>query len=91
MKHQNRIADAQDVAAIEAAGLAAFLPAATPYDILRRSAGLLPDAVAINAITQVDAPETDVRLTYATLLHKVRRAANLFRKLGVGTDDPLRS
>ena len=76
-----------DIVSIEADGLARFLPDATPYGMLERSARERPDAVALRYLTAVDQPERDVEWTYAQLVHRVRQAANAFRRLGVGADD----
>jgi fatty-acyl-CoA synthase len=76
-----------DLLAIEADGLDAFLPAASPAAILRRSAALWPDAIAIRYLPGGDRP--DVSVTFATLFALVCRAASLFRRLGAGPGRPV--
>lgn len=82
-----RIAGAGDISLIEASGLDAFLPNPTPYDMIAASAAERPDAVALHYLRLIGAPEADIRITYGELLRKVRQAANLFRRLGVGPED----
>jgi fatty-acyl-CoA synthase len=72
-----------DIAAIEREGLAAFLPHASPFEIIAASAARYPDRPALRYITQVGAPEADATLTYREFAGRIRQAANLFRRLGV--------
>ena len=81
------IRDAADIATIEAQGLAAFMPAAMPFDIIERSALRAPSATALHYLQAVDAPERDVQLSYSELARRVRQAANLFHRLGVQAGD----
>ena len=76
-----------DIEAIEADGLAAFLPAQSPYDILEQSATQWPDAIALHYLKTVGEPKADVPITYAGLLQRVRQGANLFHRLGLGRSD----
>jgi fatty-acyl-CoA synthase len=77
-----------DLQAIEAAGMAAFLPAASPAALLRRAAAVWPDAVAIRYLPGVaDVP--DATVTFAALYDRVRQAASAFRGLGVTAGRPV--
>ena len=76
-----------DIATIEREGLAAFLPHASPFEIIAASAARHPDRPAIRYITQVGAPETDATLSYREFAGRIRQAANLFRRLGVTQND----
>ncbi len=76
-----------DIAEIERDGFSAFLPHASPFDIIQASAVRYPDRAAIRYIIQVGAPETDVTLNYRDFAGRIRQAANLFRRLGVTKTD----
>jgi fatty-acyl-CoA synthase len=76
-----------DIAAIEREGLAAFLPHASPFELIAASAARHPDRPAIRYITRVGAPETDAALNYREFAGRIRQAANLFRRLGVTRND----
>jgi fatty-acyl-CoA synthase len=79
------IRNADDLLAIEAAGLDAFWTYRTPFAILEAQAKADPDAVAILYLRDGAGARTD-RLTYGELARGVRRAANLFRRLGLDQD-----
>ncbi|CCE02133.1 AMP-binding protein [Bradyrhizobium sp. STM 3809] len=76
-----------DLAAIERDGLDAFLPHASPFALIEASARQWPERTAIRYLTEVDEHGTDVVVSYAELVRRIRQAANLFRRLGVGSDD----
>jgi fatty-acyl-CoA synthase len=76
-----------DIAAIEHEGFAAFLPHASPFEIIQASAARYPDRPAIRYLTRAGAPETDVTLSYKDFAGHIRQAANLFRRLGVTKND----
>jgi fatty-acyl-CoA synthase len=76
-----------DIAEIEREGFSAFLPHASPFDVIQATAARYPDKPAIRYITQVGAPETDVTLNYRDFAGRIRQAANLFRRLGVTKTD----
>ncbi len=78
---------AEDLAHVEAAGLDAFLPASTPFSIIERSAAKSPSATAIRYLSRIGQPESDRILSYSDLVKSIRQAANLFRRLGVGSED----
>src|SRR5262245_26695046 len=76
-----------DIEAIERDGLGAFLPHASPSAIIEAGARLWPRRTAIRYLTAVGAPETDIVLSYRDFAGRIRQAANLFRRLGVGGQD----
>jgi fatty-acyl-CoA synthase len=76
-----------DIAAIEQGGWEAFLPSATPFGLIEHAARQRPDACALHYLADADDPRRNVQISYGTLVHKIRQAANLFRRLGVGADD----
>ncbi|MDD3444217.1 MAG: acyl-CoA synthetase [Zavarzinia sp.] len=83
-----RIATYDDVLAIEQVPLADRLHGITDvHGLLRRSAGLYGDDLALRflLLAAPDLPSHDV--TYATLLERVTQAANLFHGLGIGPGD----
>ncbi|MGQ9371133.1 AMP-binding protein [Azospirillum sp. ST 5-10] len=87
MQEGFRLRGAEDVAAIEALGMDAFLPEPTPFALLRAAATARPDATALLHLRRIGAPEEDERITFDALYRSVCRAANLFRRLGVGPDE----
>lgn len=82
-----KIKSAADIEAIERVGLGTFLPHPTPFGIITATAQRSPQAVALRYIRTVDVPEEDITLTYAEFARRIRQAANLFRRLGVGPND----
>ncbi len=80
------VTDAADVAAIEAAGWPADLPATT-YELFRRSAERFGDATALSFFLSVDDHRRTRDWSYRALLAEVTRAANMFTRLGVGPTD----
>jgi fatty-acyl-CoA synthase len=76
-----------DIDAIEQRGLAAFLPAATPFGLIENAAQAQSDSCALHYLADADDPSRDVRISYGMLVQKIRQAANLFRRLGVGPED----
>jgi fatty-acyl-CoA synthase len=83
----HKVRNQSDIAGIEREGLAAFLPQASPFELIEATAQKYPDKPAIRYLTKVDAPAQDVTLSYADFVSKIRQAANLFHKLGVGPND----
>jgi fatty-acyl-CoA synthase len=81
------IRTADDIERIERAGLAAFLPQETPFGLIEASARRTPAHLAIRYIRQVGAPERDETLSYDAFVRRIRQAANLFRRFGVGPND----
>jgi fatty-acyl-CoA synthase len=76
-----------DIDAIEKGGWEAFLPAATPFGLVENAARQQPDRCALHYLADADDPSRDVRISYSVLVQKIRQAANLFRRLGVGAQD----
>lgn len=87
MNERIHVRNSADVDAIEQAGLAAFLPVATPLGLIEASARQRPDHCALHYLADIGDPGHDVRISYASFAGKIRQAANLFRRLGVGPDD----
>lgn len=82
-----KIRNESDIAGIERAGLAAFLPQASPFELIEATAQKYPNRPAIRYLTKIGAPEQDVTLSYSDFVRRIRQAANLFHKLGVGSND----
>lgn len=76
-----------DLAAIEARGIEAFLPAPTPYSIIERSAATWPQNTAIQYLSRIGQPELNRIISYSDLLASVRQAANLFHRLNVEPEE----
>jgi fatty-acyl-CoA synthase len=76
-----------DIDAIEQDGWEAFLPSATPFGLIENAARQRPDACALHYLADSDDPGRNVQISYRTLVHKIRQAANLFHRLGVGLAD----
>jgi fatty-acyl-CoA synthase len=76
-----------DIVAIEKAGIDAFLPCATPFALIESAARQQPDHCALHYLADADDPGKDVQISYGMLVHRIRQAANLFRRLGVGAQD----
>lgn len=77
------------MAAIEAVPLAdRGLPPST-YDLLRRAATRWPDQPAISVLPSAQAWDDPVNLTYAELLTRVHRLANVLHRVGVRRGDPV--
>ena len=76
-----------DIDAIELQGIDAFLPDATPVDLIRRAAVLWPDRTALRYVIEVGRPETDEVISYRELFRLILQTANLFHRLGVRQTD----
>jgi fatty-acyl-CoA synthase len=87
VSEQFKIRTAADIGTIEEAGIEAYLPLATPFQLIESAAQARPDACALHYLTEIGNPDRNVRITYATFTTKIRQAANLFRRLGVTTED----
>jgi fatty-acyl-CoA synthase len=75
------------IAEIERDGLAAFLPHPSPFGLIAASAARYPDRPAVHYVKRIGAPDTDVTLNYREFAGRIRQAANLFRRLGVSSND----
>lgn len=82
-----KIRKASDIAVVESWGFDAYLPDRTPFGLIEASAARGPDRLAIRYIRKVGDPATDLTLTYAEFVCRIRQAANLFRRLGVEAED----
>src|SRR5690349_3101907 len=76
-----------DIEALERTPYEQAIPARTTYGLIERAARLHPQRAAFVFLPDGELATPPVRVTYADLLANVRRAANLFRSLGVGPDD----
>lgn len=76
-----------DIERIERDGIDAFFQHRTPYAIIRASAKAAPNRIALRYVRDADDPSKDEVISYAELLKRVRQAANLFRRLGIGRED----
>ncbi|MCG2595172.1 AMP-binding protein [Ramlibacter sp. XY19] len=76
-----------DIEALERTPYEQAIPARSTYGLIERAARLHPERAAFVYLPDGDLATPAVRVTYAQLLANVRRAANLFRSLGVGPDD----
>jgi len=87
VSNSRKIRNAADIAIIEREGFDAYFPHRTPFDLIEASAAWGPDRLAVRYIKEVGAAETDLTLTYRQFARRIRQAANLFRRLGVGERD----
>ncbi|RYY79377.1 MAG: acyl-CoA synthase, partial [Comamonadaceae bacterium] len=76
-----------DVQALERAPYDEAIPARSTYGLLARAADRFGERNAFVYLPDGDLATPPRPVTYAQLLANVRRAANLFRSLGVGPDD----
>ncbi len=77
----------EDILKAEALPYREAVPVETTLDIFRRSASLFPERPALTFLEsgEVDGPART--LSYSQLLSGIAKAANLFRRLGVGPED----
>lgn len=87
MNQRITVRNSADLAAIEACGWQAFLPSPTPLALIEDAARKRPDHCALHYLADIDDPSRNLRISYAALARKIRQAANLFRRLGVGPTD----
>lgn len=76
-----------DLDTIEQGGLDAFLPSARPLGLIEDSARARPDHCALHYLADIGDPGRNQQISYAALVGKIRQAANLFHRLGVGAGD----
>ena len=81
------LANAADVAALEAVPLHERLEAASTYEAIQIGARRDPLAPAMQFLPTCAVDDIAITLTYAQFLAKVTQAANLFASLGVGPKD----
>jgi fatty-acyl-CoA synthase len=76
-----------DIQALERTPYAQAIPARTTYGLIARAAEQFAARTAFTYLPDGELATPPLRITYAELLANVNRAANLFRRLGVGPAD----
>ena len=76
-----------DIEALERTPYEQAIPARTPYGLIARAAQRFPGRTAFSYLPDGDPATPPQRIPYAELLANIHRAANLFRRLGVGPED----
>ena len=76
-----------DIEALERTPYEEAIPARTTYGLIARAAQQFGERTAFSFLPDGELATVPQRITYAQLLAQVHRAANLFRRLGVGPDD----
>ena len=76
-----------DIEALEALPYETQIPARTTYGLIARAAQRFPERDAFIYLPSGDLDGLPEHVTYAQLLAQIHRAANLFRSLGVGSQD----
>jgi fatty-acyl-CoA synthase len=76
-----------DIEALERTAYTEAIPARTTYGLIARAAEKFGERIAFTYLPDGELGTPPVRITYRELLANVHRAANLFRRLGVGPAD----
>lgn len=76
-----------DIEALEGTPYERAIPARTTYGLIARAAQQFGDRTAFTWLPSGDIGTQPQRIAYAEVLRNIHRAANLFRRLGVGPDD----
>ena len=76
-----------DIEALELQPYESVVPARSTYELISLAAQRFPHREAFRYLPDGDLATAPRRITYATLLENINRAANLFSSLGVGPDD----
>jgi fatty-acyl-CoA synthase len=76
-----------DIEALERHPYDEAIPARTTHGLIVRAAGRFPQRVAFTYLPDGELETEPVRVSYTQLLANIHRAANLFRRLGVGPQD----
>lgn len=76
-----------DIRRVESLPYDDVVPVRSTLELLERSARLFPDRPAITFLPTGSADDVPDVLTYRAFFQRVTRAANAFRRLGVGPDD----
>jgi fatty-acyl-CoA synthase len=76
-----------DIEALERTPYEQAIPARTTYGLIARAARQFGERTAFTYLPDGELATPPQRITYRELLANVHRAANLFRRLGVGPDD----
>jgi fatty-acyl-CoA synthase len=76
-----------DIEALERTPYEQAIPARTTYGLIEAAAARFGERTAFSFLPDGELATAPLRITYAQLLAAIHRAANLFRRLGVGPDD----
>ena len=76
-----------DIEALERTPYEQAIPARTTWGLIAHAAQRFGDRVALRYLPDADLASAPRDVRYAELLQQIRRAANLFRALGVGQQD----
>jgi fatty-acyl-CoA synthase len=76
-----------DIEALERTPYDEAIPARTTYGLIARATQRFADRIAFTYLPDGELATPPQRTTYRELLANIHRAANLFRRLGVGPDD----
>jgi fatty-acyl-CoA synthase len=76
-----------DIEALEHTPNEEAIPARTTYGLIARAARQFPERTAFTYLPDGELATAPLRVSYAQLLAQIHRAANLFRRLGVGPQD----
>lgn len=76
-----------DIEAVERVDYETAVPVRTPYELLCRAAALFADRPAITMLRDPADERSGVVLSYAGLLNRVNQTANVFRSLGLGSEE----
>ena len=76
-----------DIEALERTPYEQAIPARTTWGLIAHAAQRFGDRVALRYLPDADLASAPRDVRYAELLQQIRRAANLFRALGVGPQD----
>jgi len=77
----------RDIEEIEKTPLAERIQEKNTYELLCRGGEIDPDKIALSFLMNGDLYDQPVEISYRDLLGKIRQAANLFHRLGVGPGD----
>ena len=69
--------------------LSALQLPSSPYEVIRESARLFPDKMAIGYLTEGVSHSNMVQISYQQLLGKIHQAANAFRSQGITENDTI--
>jgi fatty-acyl-CoA synthase len=76
-----------DIEALERTPYEDAIPARTTYGLIARAEQRFPERAAFTYLADGELAAAPRRITYRELLANIHRAANLFRRLGVGPED----
>lgn len=81
------IAGMKDVETIEAVPFRNRVAETSTFAVIEKGAAINPDALAISFLMNGDSWDQPHQVTYKELIHNIRRCANMFHGLGIGTTD----